>query len=174
MKPKVGISSCLLGETVRYDGGHKRHSVLIDIIGPKVEWISVCPEMEIGLGAPREPLNLVGDSGSSMLLGFVSEKNWTLEMTEFAHQKIKTLKKLHLDGYIFKNNSPSCGINDVKLYRDVSLEDFVLKGRGVFTKLFMEKFLDLPVTDEGKLSTVKDCCQFLQTIYQYQQNRDSH
>jgi uncharacterized protein YbbK (DUF523 family) len=172
-KPKVGISSCLLGETVRYDGGHKRHSIIIDIIGPEVEWVSVCPEMELGLGVPRGPLNLVGDSGSAKLLASESGIDWTPQMKEFTRRKLDTLKLLKLDGYIFKESSPSCGVDDVKLYRDAFLGNFVLEGRGVFTKIFLEKFPNLPVTDEGKLSTVQDCYQFMQTIYQHQQNRDS-
>jgi uncharacterized protein YbbK (DUF523 family) len=173
-KPEVGISSCLLGETVRYDGGHKLHTVIVDIIGPKVKWVSVCPEMEIGLGAPREPLNLVDDSGSAKLLASKTGKDWTPQMEEFTRCKLDALKSLKLDGYIFKNSSPSCGIDDVKLFRDASLGNLVQQGRGFFTRLFLEKFPNLPVTDEGKLSTVEDCHQFLQTIYQHQQNRDNH
>jgi uncharacterized protein YbbK (DUF523 family) len=173
-KPKVGISSCLLGEAVRYDGKHKLHTVIVENVGPKVEWVSVCPEMELGLGVPRESLNLVGDSGSAKLLAAESGIDWTPQMKEFTCRKLDTFKLLKLDGYIFKESSPSCGVDDIKLYRDATLGNFVLKGRGVFAKLFLEYFPNLPVTDEGKLSTVEDCYQFLQTIYQHQQNRDSH
>jgi uncharacterized protein YbbK (DUF523 family) len=173
-KPKVGISSCLLGETVRYDGGHKLHTLIADFIGPKVEWVSVCPEMEIGLGVPRESLNLIADSGSIKLLASKTGKDWTIKMSEFALRKLDSLKLLGLDGYIFKESSPSCGVDDVKLYRDTSLENFTVKGRGVFAELFLEKFPNLPVTDEGKLSTVEDCYEFLQKIFQHQQNRDNH
>jgi len=171
MKPRVGVSSCLLGEAVRYDGGHKLHSVIVDIIGPKVEWVLVCPEMEMGLGVPREPLNLIGDPDSPLLLGLETGRDWTLEMAELARRKIDTLKFSGLDGFIFKKSSPSCGIDDVKIYKDVSLGDFVPNGTGVFATLFLKEFRDLPLTDEGKLSNVEDCCKFLKKIYQHQQDR---
>ena len=125
------------------------------------------------MGVPRESLNLVGDSGSAKLLAAESGIDWTPQMKEFTRRKLDTLKLMKLDGYIFKGASPSCGVDDIKLYRDATLGNFVLKGRGVFAKMFLETFPNLPVTDEGKLSTVEDCYQFLQTIYQHQQNRDS-
>ncbi len=171
-KPRVGISSCLLGEEVRYDGGHKLHYVIVDIVGPKVEWVPVCPEMEMGLGVPREPLNLVGDPDEPLLLDSKTGMNWTLKIAEFARQKIEILKIYSLDGYIFKNKSPSCGIDDVKVYRDISLGDFVLNGRGAFANLFLAQFPSLPVTDEGKLSTVEDSNRFLKKVYRHQQNRE--
>ena len=174
MKPRIGVSTCLLGENVRYDGGHKRHPVIVDRIGPKVEWVPVCPEMEMGLGVPREPLNLVSDSESTLLLSSETGRNWTLEMAGFARRKIETLKLSRLDGFIFKKSSPSCGIDNVKVYRDVSLGDFVHKGRGVFADLFLAQFPNLPVTDEGKLSSMKACNQFLKKVYQHQQDREKN
>jgi len=172
MKPKVGISSCLLGEAVRYDGGHKLHSVIVDIIGPKVEWVPVCPEMELGLGVPREPLNLIGDPEGPLLLASETGLNWTVEMAEFTRRKIEILKNYSLDGYIFKNKSPSCGIDNVKVYRDVFLGDFVPNGRGAFANLFLAQFPGLPVMDEGKLSTVEDFNRFLNQVYHHQQDRE--
>ena len=169
MKPRLGISSCLLGEAVRYDGGHKLHSVIVDIIGPKVEWVPVCPEMEVGMGVPREAVYLTGTPEAPLIFASKTGKNWTLEMAKFAQKKIETLKNLQLDGFIFKKSSPSCGIDDVKVYGDASLRDFVTNAQGAFTRLFMAHFPGLPVTDEGKLCTVKDCYQFLQKVYHHQQ-----
>jgi len=169
VKPRVGVSSCLLGESVRYDGGHKLHSVIVDIVGPKVEWVSVCPEMEMGLGVPREPLNLVIGPEGPLLVAAETGMNRTLKMAEFARRKIETLKFLRLDGFIFKKSSPSCGINDVKVYKDASLAAFAANGTGAFANLFIAQFPDLPVTDEGKLSAGEDCYQFLKKVYHHQQ-----
>ncbi len=171
MKPRVGVSSCLLGESVRYDGGHKLHSVIIDTMGPKVEWVPVCPEVELGLGVPREALNLVGGPVNPILLAEETGRNLSVEMAKFTEQKITNLKSIRLDGYIFKKSSPSCGIDDVKVYRDASLDDFVSNGRGIFTSLVLAEFPDLPVTDEGKLSTGKNCDRFLQKVYHHQEFR---
>lgn len=80
MKPRVGISSCLLGERVRYDGGHQRQAALIRALSRQVEWVPVCPEVEVGMGVPREPVRLVGDARRPRMIGEASGRDWTRRM----------------------------------------------------------------------------------------------
>src|SRR5437867_10025338 len=92
----VGISQCLLGDNVRYDGGHKRDSVLIEALGRYVEWVPVCPEVEIGLGTPREPMRLVGDLHAPRLITTNTGVDHTNAMTRFAQQRVRELEALNL------------------------------------------------------------------------------
>lgn len=100
-RPRVGISACLIGEPVRYDGGHKRAASLLRALGRHVEWVSVCPELEVGMGVPREPVRLV----RGRMVGIESGRDWTRKMKAFAHRRIRTLD---LDGFVLKARSPSC------------------------------------------------------------------
>lgn len=166
-KPRVGISSCLLGEDVRYDGKNKRHRIIVEIVGPQVEWVPLCPEVEIGMGVPRAPVNLIGSLESPTLLATETGKNWTEEMKVFSRQKIQILKEYRLSGYIFKNSSPSCGLKKVKVYEDSSLDKWVPRGTGVFAQEFLLEFPDLPVVDEMELSTEKEGALFMKKLRKY-------
>lgn len=164
VKPRVGISSCLLGEKVRYDGDHKLHPVIVEFFGPQVEWVPLCPEVEVGMGIPREPVNLVGLPESPALLSVVSGKNWSGEMKSFSINILQTWQDCRLSGYIFKTSSPSCGLRKVKVYKDSSLDQSVPLGIGAFAKEFLHKFPDLPVADEEELSTIQEAVAFLEKI----------
>lgn len=168
-KPRLGISSCLLGDRVRYDGGHKFHRIIVEIVGPHVDWVPVCPEMEIGMGVPREPVNLVGPPESPTLLGVRTGKNWTREMQIFSPQKIQALKEYRLDGYIFKNSSPSCGLRDVKVFEDQNTDQSVPRGIGMFAREFLREFPELPVIDEGDLATEQDAIRFIESAKRHHQ-----
>jgi uncharacterized protein YbbK (DUF523 family) len=163
-KPRVGISGCLLGDNVRYDGGNKWHRVIVEIVGPQVEWVPFCPEVEIGMGVPREPVNLVGLVDSPSLLAARTGKNWSKEMKTFTRQKIQTLKEYRLNGYIFKNSSPSCGLKQVKVYEDQTLNKWAPLGVGVLAREFLLEFSDLPVADEKELSTEQEALEFIEKI----------
>src|SRR5207249_1390556 len=113
---RVGISQCLLGDNVRYDGGHKRDSVLIETLGRYVEWVPVCPEVEVGLGTPREPMRQVGDLHAPRLITTNTGVDHTDAMTRFAQQRVRELEALNLSGFVFKSASPSCGIRGVLLF----------------------------------------------------------
>ena len=115
-KPRLGISRCLLGEEVRYDGGHKRDVFLTDVLAPFVEWVSVCPEVEAGLGTPREAMHLAGTPDAPRLLTIYTHVDHTSRLKAFSQRRIQELLTCDLDGYIFKKNSPSCGVHRVKLY----------------------------------------------------------
>ena len=140
-KVKLGISSCLLGENVRYDGGHKLDHYLKDTLGKFVEWVGVCPEAECGLGVPREAMHLIGPLDSPRLVTRDSNIDHTEKMLSWAGERLKQLEKEGLAGFVFKNNSPNCGLNSV----------FSKKGAGLFAKEFVSHFELMPVADEVTL-----------------------
>jgi uncharacterized protein YbgA (DUF1722 family)/uncharacterized protein YbbK (DUF523 family) len=148
-KIRLGVSACLLGENVRYDGGHKKDDFLTDTLGQYVEYIPVCPETECGMGIPRESLRLVGEIESPRLVTTRSGIDHTDRMVQWAENKAAELKAQELCGFIFKSNSPSSGMERVKVYNDKGMP--VKKGVGIFARIFMEYFPRIPVEDEGRL-----------------------
>ncbi len=146
---RLGISTCLLGENVRYDGGHKHDRYLTDILGPYVEWVSVCPEVECGLPIPREAMRLVGEPENPRLMTQKTKINHTDRMLKWAEKKLDVLDSKQLCGYIFKSKSPSSGMRDVKVYNEKGFP--AKKGVGLFARAFMDRFSLLPVEDEGRL-----------------------
>ncbi|MBC8288310.1 MAG: DUF523 domain-containing protein [Nitrospinae bacterium] len=139
VKLKIGISSCLLGQPVRYNGGHKRNQTVIDLLlDDRFEAVPVCPEVEMGMGIPREPVQIVADH----LVGVETQKDWTDVMTDFNSGKLKELTSL--SGFIFKTRSPSCGIQAV--HQDTSETT-----SGLFARAFMKHFPHIPVIDEEQL-----------------------
>src|SRR5262245_21660314 len=116
MSLRLGISRCLLGHQVRFDGGHKRDTFLTDVLGNYVKWVPVCPEVEAGLGIPREVMRLVGDPQNPRLVTIKSGIDHTHALKTMTTDRIEKLKKLDLSGYVFKKDSPSCGIERVRLY----------------------------------------------------------
>jgi uncharacterized protein YbgA (DUF1722 family)/uncharacterized protein YbbK (DUF523 family) len=141
MKPRVGVSSCLLGEQVRYDGGHRRHAFVTDVLGPHVDWVPFCPEMAIGLGTPRETLRL---TAGDHLINRSRTADHTAAMAALPLPE-------HIDGYVFKAKSPSCGIRGIPRYDDHQ-QPVDRHGRGVFAARLMTAFPLLPVEDEGRLT----------------------
>ncbi|MFQ5451052.1 MAG: DUF523 domain-containing protein [Nitrospinaceae bacterium] len=169
--PRVGISGCLLGEEIRYDGGHRWHSGIARWIGPRVEWVSLCPETEVGLGVPREPIHMVGDPAQPRLIDSKTGRDWTRAMTEYSRQKIAVMKNLNLDGFIFKRSSPSCGLDAVKVYEDETLGEWTRKGRGIFAHYFVLAFPNLPAVEEEVLSTRNGAKRFLDSVRRYHESR---
>ena len=115
---RVGISTCLLGENVRFDGGHKRDRFFAEMLGKHFEWVPVCPEVEVGMGIPREAVRLVGAAEDPRMVGVKSGTDWTRAMREWSERRLRDLADLRLSGYIFKANSPSCGMMRVRVYRE--------------------------------------------------------
>jgi len=148
-KIKLGISSCLLGENVRYDGGHKLDRFLKDTLGEYVEYVSVCPEVECGLGVPRESMHLEGDPDSLCLIMTRTRQDMTQRMVNWARKRVTQLEKEALCGFIFKSDSPSSGMERIKIYNENRMP--VKKGVGIFAGIFMAYFPLLPVEDEGRL-----------------------
>jgi uncharacterized protein YbbK (DUF523 family) len=149
-KIKLGISSCLLGEKVRYDGGHKFDHYLVDTLGRYVEWVPVCPEVEYGLPIPREAMHLSGDPENPRLVTRETGVDHTQGMLAWASKKIKKLQKEDLCGFIFKSKSPSSGMSSVKVYSDSGMPS--TKGRGIFAGAFLEENPLLPVVDEVRMN----------------------
>ncbi len=148
--PLVGISSCLLGNRVRYDGGHKLDHFLHDRLGSFVTFVPVCPEVECGLPVPREAMRLVEVGGSVRLLTQKTMKDITPAMSSWAGRKIAELEKLPLCGFIFKSRSPSSGMKSVKVYTENG--GVTKTGVGVFARAFIEAFPLLPIEEEGRLN----------------------
>jgi uncharacterized protein YbgA (DUF1722 family)/uncharacterized protein YbbK (DUF523 family) len=149
MKIHLGISQCLLGEPVRYDGGHKLDRFLTETLGQYVEYVPVCPEVECGMPVPREAMHLVGEVDSPRLITLKTGIDKTDQMTVWAKKRVVELEKERLMGFIFKSDSPSSGMERVKIYKEKGMA--VRKGVGLFARQFMEHFPLLPVEEEGRL-----------------------
>jgi uncharacterized protein YbbK (DUF523 family) len=163
---RLGVSACLLGENVRYDGGNKRDANLIATFGARVEWVPVCPEMSIGLGVPREPVNLVETRRGLRMIASRSGKDHTQAMKTWAAAHLEELARARLSGFVLKKDSPSCGLFRVKVRR---ANGRVAKtGRGLFAQALVERFALLPVEEEGRLAdpTIRE--QFLERVIEYE------
>jgi uncharacterized protein YbgA (DUF1722 family)/uncharacterized protein YbbK (DUF523 family) len=166
----VGISSCLLGQNVRYDGGHKRDRFLTDVCGPFVEWVPVCPEVELGLGIPRETIRLVRKGDEVLLVGERSGTNHTRSMQAWARKRTRELETLDLCGYVLKKNSPSCGMERVRVYGRHGKP--AKSGRGVFAEALISHFESLPVEEEGRLNDPDLRENFVERVFAYQRLRN--
>ena len=162
-KIKLGISTCLLGEPVRFDGGHKWDRFLTDTLGQYVEYVPVCPEVECGLGIPREPLRLVGDWQNPRLITIRTKQDHTDRMKAWAKRKILELEKEALCGFIFKSGSPSSGMERVKVYDQNGVP--AKRGTGIFARAFIDHFPLLPVEDEGRLNDPHIRENFIERIF---------
>lgn len=174
-RPRIGISRCLLGDEVRYDGGHKRDAFLVSTVGRFVHWVPVCPEVELGMGTPREPIQLVAsrDGTSSAgqrvrLVGVKSSNDWTTRMTSFAASRVRELKSENLAGYVLKKDSPSCGLERVRVRVGQRVER---TGRGVFAEALVTALPNLPVEDEGRLADPVVRENFIERVFAYQRLR---
>jgi len=172
VKPRVGISRCLLGDAVRYNGGHKRDAFLTDTFGRYVEWVPVCPEVELGMGTPREPLQLVRVGGTTRMVTTNTGTDYTDRMNEWARARVETLAREDLDGYVLKSKSPSCGVWNVKLAG--SDDSSVTEARGLFASVLLERFPLLPVEEEGRLADPAVRAEFLERVRAHKrQKRDA-
>ena len=167
---RVGVSRCLLGDEVRYDGTHRRDAALIDALSRHVEWVSVCPEVEIGMGTPREDIGLVvhvhgvpSARARVRLLGRSTGEDWTDRMQTWARERLKVLASLRLSGYVFKAGSPSCGIHGVPVHAG-NMEHV---GRGLFAQALISALPDLPVADKEELTRAAGWDDFLGRIRAY-------
>ncbi|MCD4747994.1 MAG: DUF523 domain-containing protein [Thermoanaerobaculales bacterium] len=160
---RLGISSCLLGQKVRYDGGHKRDSYLTEVLGKWVEWEGVCPEVEIGLGTPRPPIDLHHGVPNPRLIKSTTQEDLTEKMEHYARLKVTELQNLGLAGFVFKRASPSCGMEKVKVLGDDGAP--TKNGSGIFARVLMEMWPDLPVEEEGRLGDPEIRERFIERIF---------
>lgn len=169
-KLKIGISTCLLGEKVRYDGGHKLDRFLKDTLGKFVEFVPVCPEAECGLGIPREAMRLVGKPEEPRLMTIHTRIDHTERMLRWAGKRVRELENENLSGFVFKSRSPSSGLQGVKVYNEQGMP--VKKGTGLFARCFRETFPLIPVEDEGRLHDPRLRENFIERIFVMKRWRD--
>jgi uncharacterized protein YbgA (DUF1722 family)/uncharacterized protein YbbK (DUF523 family) len=169
-KVKIGISSCLIGEKVRYDGSHKRDSYITDTLGQYFKWVTVCPEVEYGLPVPRKPMHLVGTVDSPRLVTIFTGVDHTEGMLKWAEKKLKNLENKNLCGFIFKSKSPSSGIGGVKIYSPSRI--LSQKGTGIFGGAFKRFFPIMPVIDDRSLHNPGFRENFIERVFIYKQWKD--
>jgi uncharacterized protein YbbK (DUF523 family)/uncharacterized protein YbgA (DUF1722 family) len=165
-RPRLGVSACLLGRKVRWDGEHRRDPLVVDVLGPYVEWVPICPEEELGLGVPREPIRLVGLSAAPRLLAERSGRDLTEAMRRYAGARVAALERQDLWGYVTKKDSPSCGLARVRVHparggpprRD---------GVGAFAAVLLARMPLLPIEEEGRLHDPAVRESFVERIFAY-------
>ena len=169
-RPRLGVSACLLGDEVRFDGGHKRDSFLTDVLAPHVRWVRVCPEVEVGMGTPRETLRLVraGD-GRVRMLTTRTAIDHTDAMISWSRQRLDALEGEDLSGYVLKKDSPSCGKERVKVFGSAGVPQ--RNGRGIFADALLQRFPNLPIEEEGRLSDPRLRENFIERVFAYQRLR---
>jgi uncharacterized protein YbgA (DUF1722 family)/uncharacterized protein YbbK (DUF523 family) len=163
---RLGISACLLGEQVRYDGGHNQDLFLVRAIGRYVEWVPVCPEVELGLGIPRETLRLEGSPETPRLVATESGTDHTEAMEAWARRRLRELAALNLHGFVLKKNSPSCGLFRVKVFSEEEVPQ--RKGRGLFARALVAHLPLLPVEEEDRLHHMRLRENFIERVFVYQ------
>lgn len=164
-KPGLGVSACLMGMPVRFDGGHMQNTFLQDYLAKYVDYVAVCPEVEAGFATPRPAMQLrLRDKSINLVMSKAPDQDVTAQMQKYAESKIDTLAEL--DGFIFKKNSPSCGVFRVPVvvnktgYREKN-------GRGLFAEAFIKRFPLIPVEEEGRLNDAALCENFIERVYAY-------
>jgi uncharacterized protein YbbK (DUF523 family) len=161
-KPLVGISSCLLGENVRYNGEIKLNKTLRNELGKAVTFVSVCPEVESGMPVPREPMDLFVVNGVARMITLGSRRDMTELVTTWAAEKLNRLSEFKLCGFILKSRSPSCAVNSAKLHCEQSLNSH---GTGLFACALKQRFPNLPVEEEEGLKTAFQRDSFLERVF---------
>lgn len=167
---RIGISSCLLGNRVRYDGGHKHDRYVTGTLGEFFDFVPVCPEVECGLPVPREPMRLVGNSDNPVLLTTKTGRDHTEKMKRWAEKRVRELQNENLCGFIFKSKSPSSGMARVKVYDANKVPKPV--GVGIFARAFQDSFPLLPVEEEGRLHDMVLRENFIEAVFVYRRWRE--
>ncbi len=168
-KVRIGISSCLLGDEVRFDGGHKRDRFLTEVLAPYVEWIRVCPEVEVGMGVPRETLRLVKVNGDTRMMTTRTGVDHTDRMRAYAVRRTNALAAQGLRGYVLKKDSPSCGMERVKVFGGSGMP--ARNGVGTYAEVLKARFPALPIEEEGRLADPVLRENFIERIFAYDRLR---
>ena len=168
-KLRLGISTCLMGEEVRWDGGHQRDDLLMNTVGEFVQWVPVCPEVDIGLGTPREPIRLVRDGKILRLVGTQSGADHTEAMLVYSAEKVAQLAHWGLSGYILKKDSPTCGMERVKVYDHNGAP--AGEGRGLYAAELLDRYPLLPVEEEERLHDPRLRENFFERVFAYRRLR---
>ncbi len=169
-KPRVGISPCLLGKKVRYDGGHRHNRYITDSLGKYFAWMPVCPEVEYGLGIPREPMHLVGDPEKPRLVTISTGIDHTDGMMKWTEKKLAKLEKEDLCGFIFKSKSPSSAIRGVTIFSTSGEKCSTVPG--IFGGAFIKHFSLIPVIDDEQLGDPALRRDFRKMVFAFKRLRD--
>ena len=161
---RIGVSSCLIGNNVRYNGGHLSDGFINNALEKYVEWVPVCPEVEAGMGVPREEVRLVGTAENPQMLGSRSKTDHTNQMLSWASGRVVALSQEHLDGFILTANSPSCGIFRVKVYSSKGSAP-ARNGMGFFARSLSSNYPDLPIEENGRLHDPRIRENFVERIF---------
>ena len=170
-KITMGVSSCLLGNKVRYDGGHKHDRYITETLGHFFDFVPICPEVECGLPTPREAMRLVGDPDDPRLVTNKTGIDHTDKMKSWAAIRLVELEKENLCGFIFKNRSPSSGMERVKVYDDNKIPQNI--GEGIFARAFKRHFPLIPTEEEGRLHDVLLRENFIESVFVYKRWRQT-
>lgn len=162
---KVGISACLLGQLVRYDSGHKRDRYSTDVLSNYFEFVSVCPEVEVGMGVPREAVRLVGTAENTRMVGSRTGKDWTEKVVAFNAKRARELEKENLSGFILKKDSPSCGMERVKVYSEKGMAE--KNAVGMWPRALKKQFPLMPMEEEGRLNDPRLRENFIVRVFAY-------
>ena len=165
-KIRIGVSSCLIGEKVRWNGDHKQDRFVREILSKYFEYIPVCPEVEVGMGVPRETVALYGEPAKPSMISKKSQTDWTKPMEKYIKSRINTLNSDDLCGYIFKSKSPSCGLGRVPLYSEFGSHK-VKHGPGMFANAFVNFFPLVPTEDEGRLNDPRIRENFIVRVFSF-------
>lgn len=163
---RVGISACLVGQQVRYNGAHKKNDRLLDVLGSRFELVPVCPEVEMGLGTPREPMNLYRSGNSLRMLTVDTRIDHTAGMQSFAARRLEELAAHDISGFVLKKDSPSCGLHATPTY-ELSGDNMLREGRGLFASALTNRFPQMPVADEAMLSDPETLDRFIERVIAY-------
>ena len=169
LRIRVAVSACLLGERVRHDGGHKLEPAMAQALGRCFEWVSICPEVELGMGTPRPPIRLEEAALGIRLLEPESGRDYTEAMRELARQRAQELEHLGVCGYVWKSSSPSCGLSGVELW--AAGETTLRRGRGVFADELLRRLPSLPVAEEQELRADAPRGHFVRRVRAYHESR---
>jgi len=168
---RIGVSACLLGTAVRFNGGHQRSNYVAESLSQFVQYVPVCPEVEIGLGTPREAIRLKRSDGGGplQLIGSRTGSDHTEAMQQYSICKLDQLDALNLSGYIFAKNSPTCGVHRVRVYDQNGVPS--REGRGLFAAAVVERWPLLPVEEDGRLNDPQLRESFLHRVFAYHRAR---
>ena len=161
---RIRVRSCVIGEEVRWNGGHSRQRYLTDMLGPFVEYVPVCPEVEVGMGVPRPTVRLVREGDDIRMIDPKNDVDWTSSMRRLSRKRSSELADEGLHGFVLKKDSPTCGVFRVRIYTDSGVER---NGRGLFATALIERMPHLPVEEEGRLNDARIRENFVERIFAY-------
>ncbi len=164
---RIGISSCLLGREVRFDGGHKHDRFLTGTMGEYFEWVPVCPEVELGLGIPRPTLRLERHGDDIRMLMPKTSQDHTDSMRKYAKRRVNALAKEDLSGYVLKSRSPSCGMERVKVYPQGGVGAGAKNGVGLFAEALLARLPSLPIEEDGRLNDPRIRENWITRVFAY-------